>query len=156
MNPSSNAIRILTGYYGLYQAVHIIVNTRGTWLLTSGAELDFPAPPPSGGWPLEVVHLMVIIGILDLLNAIASLFFVRAYFKQEPTTFWLGNLTLTVSVYAFGLYVYWTYASGAWSGVGLWAYVFVAVTFLPILVLWCFFCYWGSRNELEFAKPPNE
>lgn len=142
--------KFLTGYYGLYQAVHILVNVRGTWLLASGVSLDFPAPPPQSGWPIEVVHFMIGIGILDLTNAVASLFFVYAYFKLQARCFWLGNLTLTVSVYAFFLYIYWTYASNAWVGGNQGAYLFVLFTFFPILILWCLYCYWGFRAKLNF------
>ncbi|MBT5153426.1 MAG: hypothetical protein HON77_05775 [Gammaproteobacteria bacterium] len=149
---ASQISKILTAYYGLYQAVHILVNIRGTWILMSGSQLDFPAPPPPSGWPVEVIHFMIAIGVLDLMNAIASVFFVYAFFHRRPNAFWLGNLTLSISVYAFGLYTYWTYASNAWVAGNIWAYVFVSVTFIPILVLWCMYCYWGIRNELKFGK----
>jgi len=113
--------------------------------------LDFPAPPPETGWPQEVIHLLVGIGVLDMLNAIAAVFFVYAYFRKKDWSFWLGNLTLTVSVYGFFLYVYWTYASGAWSDSNLAAYVFVLISFLPILLLWLFYGIWGIQNRLSYS-----
>ena len=48
----------LGSQYGLYQAVHIVENTRGLNILLSGVELDIPAPLPESGMSGEV-HLML-------------------------------------------------------------------------------------------------
>lgn len=147
LGPDGTLARGLVVWYGLFQAVHVFVNTRGLEILLSGGVLDFPAPPPESGWPQEVVHLMVAIGALDLANAIAALVFVWGYFRKVIWRMWLGTLTTTVSVYAAGIYTYWTYASGAWSGDNVAIYVFVNGSFLPILILWGLSCYWGATGK---------
>ena len=47
--PDSQIARALVGYYGLFQFVHVLVNTRGLYFLYADIPLDFPAPPPAGG-----------------------------------------------------------------------------------------------------------
>ena len=136
----------LITWYALYQSIHVLVNTRGLWILISGRALDFPAPPPNGGWSADVVHLMVAIGVLDLVNAVAALVFVWGYFTKKDWHFWLGTLTTTVSVYAFGLYIYWTFASGAWTADNLPIYLVVNGGFLPISALWLVIASWGSKG----------
>jgi len=142
----------LVAWYGLYQTSHILVNTRGLAILLSGRVMDFPAPPPDAGWSQDVVHLMIAIGILDLANAVAAMLFVWGYFKKTHWRMWLGTLTLTVSVYAAGIYAYWTYMSGAWAGDNAIVYVIVNGAFLPILVLWCLSCYWGAKQPANWVS----
>lgn len=86
-------------------------------------------------------------GALDLINAIASLGFVWGYRKKKPWRMWLGTLTLTVSVYAAGIYTYWTIASGAWAGDNMAVYLIVNGGFLPVVFLWLLSCYWGARGQ---------
>lgn len=145
-NPDDRLPRALVAWYGLYQAAHILVNTRGLYILHSGGTLDFPAPPPPSGWPPETIHMMVIIGWVDLVGAFLALLFVRGYLRRARWRMWLGTLTLTVSVYAAVLYNYWTIASGAWTGRNAIAYVVVNAGFLPVLLLFYLFCRWGTRG----------
>lgn len=144
----------MVAWYGLYQAAHILVNARGLYLIYSGDALDFPAPPPPSGWPPETIHMMVIIGWVDLVGAFLALLFVRSYFCRARWRMWLGTMTLTISVYAAVVYNYWTIASGAWKGPNLLAYGVVDAGFLPVLLLFCVFCRWGVRGL--FRDPASE
>ena len=136
----------MVAWYGLYQAAHVLVNARGLYILYSGATLDFPAPPPPSGWPAETIHMMVIIGWVDLIGAFLALLFVRGYLRRARWRMWLGTLTLTISIYAAVVCDYWTIASGAWTGPNVLAYVIVNAGFLPVLLLFGLFCGWGIRG----------
>lgn len=153
-NPDEKLPRSLVAWYGLYQAAHILVNTRGLYLLYSGSALDFPAPPPPSGWPVETIHMMVIIGWVDLIGAFLALLFVGGYLRRARWRMWLGTLTLTISVYAAVIYNYWTIASGAWTGPNLVAYAVVNGGFLPVLLLFWLFCQWGARGV--FRDPASD
>jgi hypothetical protein len=154
VQPDDRLARGLVAWYGLYQAAHVVVNTRGLYILYSGAALDFPAPPPPSGWPAETINMMLGIGWADLLGAILTLVFVRGYLRRAPWRMWLGTLVLTISVYASVIYNYWTIASGAWTGPNWWAYLLVNGGFLPILLLFGLFCQWGLRGV--FRDPATE
>jgi hypothetical protein len=143
--------RYLVAWYALYQTGHIFVNTRGLFILHTGGTLDFPAPAADGGWSSDVVHVMIAVGWLDLIGAALTIYFAWGYFLQKPWRFWLGTVCLTISTYAFGLYTYWTAASGAWSGPNLVKYLFVDITFIPILVLFILFAIWGMTGKLNQA-----
>ena len=149
VSPDSKLVRALVAWYGLYQGTHVLVNTRGLYILHSGGVLDFPAPPPPSGWPAETIHMMVIIGWVDLAGAILALVFVRGHLRRAPWRMWLGTLTLTISVYAAIIYNYWTLASGAWTRENALAFAVVDVGFLPILLLFGIFCRWGMRGVIR-------
>src|SRR6185369_17610333 len=92
------------------------------------------------------IHMMVIIGWVDLVGAFLALLFVRGYLRRARWRMWLGTLTLTISVYAAVIYNYWTIASGAWAGKNVLAYVVVDAGFLPVLLLFYLFCQCGTRG----------
>ena len=127
---------LLAAWYGLYQAVHIPVNVRGLLLLRGRGALDFPAPPPPGGWDAQVLAFFTGMAALDLLNALLSLVFVWGLFTGRRWALPLGLVTLTVSVYAALVFDYATYAAGAWQPPALGAYVFINVAFVPALWLY--------------------
>lgn len=133
--PDERVANLLVAYYALYQLVHILVNVRGLHILLSGGVLDFPAPPPAGGWSPDVVNIGVAIGFADLFGAVLALVFAYAYFQGAPWRIWVGTVALTISLYAHAIYAYWPLASGAWAGTNALAYLFVHVASLPILWL---------------------
>ncbi len=147
-NPDRKLVKGLVAWYGLYQAIHIGVNLRGLFQLAHGG-IDFPALPPSGGWTPQVIHFFTGMASLDLLNAVLTLVFVLGYFRRARWRFWLGTLTLTVSMYAALLFDYATLASGSWTQANLGGYLFTNVTFLPVVVLFGLVCVWGLRGELR-------
>jgi len=141
-NPNGQLARALVGWYGLYQAVHILVNTRGLCRLYSGLPVGFPAPAPASGWPVEMVPLFIAIGWADLTGAFLTLVFVRGYFAKKPWQVWTGSVSLTISMYAAFIYNYCTLTSGAWAGANIFAYAFVDITFVPIALLFVLFGVW--------------
>ncbi len=144
--PDSNSARMLIGYYGIFQFAHVIVNTRGLFLLYSGSPLDFPAPPPASGWPAETINFMIAIGWVDLMGAFLALVFVWAFFTVTKWRLWLGGVCLTISSYAAIVYAYWSIASDAWQD-NLFVYGFVNIAFLPIAYLFYLSCRWGLSGQ---------
>lgn len=144
----SRLVKGLVLWYGLFQLVHIFVNVRGLWLLAQGG-IDFPAPPPLGGWSEQVLYFFTAVAGLDLFNALLTLLFVYGFFRQARWCWWLGTLTLTVSLYAALLFDYATIAVGAWTGANLPAYLFVNVTFLPVIWLFGWMGVRGLRGGLS-------
>ena len=150
----SRLVRSLVVWYGLYQLIHtcagagIGVNLRGLFQLARGG-IDFPALPPAAGWTAQVIHFFAGMAGLDLLNAVLTLVFVLGYFRQTRWRWWLGTLTLAISMYAAVLFDYATVASGAWTSANLPGYLFINVTFLPVVWLFGLVCVWGMRGELR-------
>src|SRR6185369_8848405 len=96
-DPDGRIANLLVGYYALYQFVHIFVNVRGLHILMTGGVLDFPAPPPPGGWSPDVVHIGIAIGFADLAGAVIALIFAYGYSCGAPWRIWLGTVALTIS-----------------------------------------------------------
>lgn len=123
-------------WYALYQAGHLLVNLRGLGLLLRQGSIDFPAPPPPEGWTSQVLAFFVGMAALDTLNAVLSLVFARGYLRGKPWADPLGLVVLTVSLYAALVFNYATWAAGAWQGAALGAYLFINITFLPVIALY--------------------
>jgi hypothetical protein len=139
--------RLLVAAFGLYQLGHIISNIRGAFLYFNSGTISFPALPPPGGWSQDMVQIFVDMASMDTLNAVASLVFVWAYFQHKPWRLWLGTITLTLSMYAAILFNLSAYQAGAWVGDNLWSYIFINVTYLPVLVLYGLVLSWGARTS---------
>ncbi len=147
---NAGARRLVLGavvWYGLYQLIHVFVNVRGLWLLTQERAIDFPAPPPPGGWSDQVLHFFTGMATVDLVNALLTLLFVYGYVRGRRWYRWLGTVTLTVSVYAALVFDYATWASGAWTSANLPSYLLLNVAFLPIVALFV----WVARQGLRGA-----
>lgn len=145
--PDGLFVRSLVAWYGLFQLVHIAVNMRGLLQLADGS-LDFPALPPPGGWTTQSIPFLTAIAALDLANAILTLVFVYGYFRRAHWRFWLGTLTLTVSMYAALVFDYSTLAVGAWTRANLSGYLFVNGTFVPVILVFLLFYIWGARVQI--------
>lgn len=142
-NPNSIGARFLVGWYGLFQAVHILFNAR--YLLRPGAP---PFPPPAEGWLPQTVHLLNGIAASDLINAILALVFVYGYFARAKWHLWLGTLTLTISMYAAIVFTYGTIAMGAWSG-NLPGYLWTYIPFIPVVLLFILVSLWAAQGRSE-------
>jgi len=64
-------------------------------------------------------------------------------------------LTLTVSVYAAAVFLWGAVESGALRGVGS-EYLWVNVPFVPVVVLFGSWCYWGATGRLAELGASNE
>lgn len=141
--PYSRFVWLLVLWYGVYQALHIAVNVRGVWRMLQHRSLDFPAPPPPGGWSLQTQHFFIGMAFTDLVGSLLALLFVIGYLRHTRWWLGLGTVVLTISLYAALVFNYGTWAAGAWTSSGLWVYTVVNLTFLPVLVLaaliyrWC-------------------
>ncbi len=140
-DPNSRGARRLVAWYGIYQAAHLALNS----LYLLGRLPSFP-PPPAGGWSSQALNLFTGIASADLLNALLSLVFVTAYFRRRRSRLWLGTVTLTISMYAAGVFTYGTWTSGAWAG-QLAAYLWFYVPFLPVVLLFVFVAVWSIRQS---------
>ncbi len=136
----------LVAWYALYQAVHLVVNGRALFLLLGQRRIGFPALPPPGGWSAQVVDFFVGMAALDTLNAALTLLFAWGFFRSRPWAAPLGWVVLTVSVYAALVFDYATWAAGAWQGAALGGYLFINVTFLPVVAL---YIVWWRRGLRE-------
>ncbi len=126
----------LVGWYALYQAVHIPVNLRALARLAAGATMDFPAPPPAGGWSPDAVAFFAGMASLDLGNALLALVFTWGFYRRRGWAMPLGLITLTVSLYAALLFAYATHAAGAWRPPGRGSYLLIYTAFLPVVALY--------------------
>lgn len=140
-------MKFLVVWYGLFQGIHILINARGLVLLAGGS-MDFPALPPAGGWSPQAIHFLTGMAAVDLLNAFLTLIFIYGYFRKAGWHTWSGTVTLTVSMYAALVFDYVTLASGAWPG-NLPGYLFINVTFLPVILLFILFSLGMIRREIE-------
>lgn len=143
--PYSKFSLFLIIWYGLYQAVHLIVNVLALVNFSSGS-VSFPALPPPSGWSPQTIHFFTAMAVVDSVNAVLSLVFIYGYVKRTRWRFWLGTLTLTVSMYAAILFNYGTLASGAWLE-NLFQYLFLNIAFFPVVILFCLFGIWAVSSK---------
>jgi hypothetical protein len=141
--------KFLVACFGLYQLGHLLSNIIGSFTFFSTGEIPFPALPPPGGWSADLRNVFVDMASMDTLNAAVSLVFVWGYYKRKQWRLWLGTITLTLSVYAAILFNLSAYQAGAWVGPNLWSYVFINVTYIPVVVLFGIVLVWGYKNLRE-------
>ena len=147
INPRSRWTQGLVVWYGLFQTGHLIVNA--IYLVRPGTP---PFPPPPGGWSAQLVGFLNGIAAADFVNAAFALGFVYGYFRRTRWWFWLGTLTLTISVYAAVVFTIGTVAIGAWSNHLLQYVVLLYVPFLPVVVLFALLPFWNrstSGNDVQ-------
>ncbi len=123
-------IKILVLWYGLYQFIHIILNSA--YLL--GLTPWFP-PAPVDGWTRQVLVFLSGMALFDLINAILTLIFVIGHLQRKSWSIGLGLITLTVSFYAALIFTYGTMLNGAWTSNNLVGYLWFYIPFIPILLL---------------------
>lgn len=133
--------RGLVAWYALFQLVHFFFN--GFYLLNPG---EPPFHPPPEGWHPQTVAFINGMAFVDWVNSALTLLFAWGFFRRRPWAAWLGTLTLTVSMYAAVLFIWGAEASGA-QGLGI-PYLWVNLPFLPVVVLFAAWCYWGATGRL--------
>jgi len=149
-HPHTSLCRGLVAWYGLFQLAHALLN--GRYLLSPGSP-PFEAPPE--GWLSQTVAFLNGMAVADFFNALLTLVFVFGYFRRRAWSAWLGTLTLTVSVYAAAVFLWGAVESGALRGVGS-EYLWVNVPFVPVVVLFGAWCYWGATGRLADLGASNE
>jgi hypothetical protein len=141
--------RFLVLSFGLYQACHILFNIRAGIIFTHSGLVGFPALPPAGGWSPDMLNVYIDMALMDTLNALLSLLFVWGYFRRQPWCIWLGTITVTLSFYAAILFNFTACQAGAWAGVNLWVYLFINITYLPVVILWILLLLQGYQSFIK-------
>lgn len=126
--------KILFAWYGLFQAGHLVVNARGLALLQAGNSLDFPAPPPAGGWHAQAIAFLASIAVVDVATAVAGLTCVLGYFRRAPWAVPLGLVSVSASLYAAIVFDAATIITGAWAR-SFGVYVVINLLYAPVVVL---------------------
>ena len=142
LTPRSRTTQFLVVWYALFQFGHFILN--GMYLLNPG---EPPFPPPPEGWLSQTVSFLNAMAFADWINSALSLLFAWGFFRAKPWAAWLGTVTLTVSMYAAVVFLWGAQASGA-QGLGV-PYLWVNAPFLPVVVLFVAWCYWGATCRLR-------
>ena len=140
--PHAPLCRGLVAWYGLFQLVHALLN--GRYLLSPGSP---PFEAPLEGWRSQTVAFLNGMAVADFVNALLALVFVFGYVRRRAWSAWLGTLTLTVSVYAAAVFLWGAVESGALRGAGS-EYLWLNVLFVPVVVLFGAWCYWGATGRL--------
>ena len=121
----------LVGYYGVFQAGHVVLNV----LCLSGLRpiQDFP-PPPAEGWHPQVTAFMTASGLIDTAIALLALYFVAAFFGGRRRALWAGLVSLTTYMYTTFTFNYTVVATGAWARHPV-EYVVLNAASIPLVLL---------------------
>jgi hypothetical protein len=130
----TRVFRWLVAYYGVLQAVHLIVLGFGLVQYIRCGTIGFPAPAPPAGWSDHAEAFLLGNGFLDAIIGGAALVYVIAFFKKEPWSGILGIGCLTASLCSGVFFVFGTVVSGAWSAHPV-NYITLLLVFTPIVLL---------------------
>ena len=108
----SSRMRWLVGYYGVFQAGHIVLNLVHLGGLRPIR--NFP-PPPAGGWHPQATAFWTSMALIDTAAALLALYFVAAFFRGRRRALWAGLVALTTNLYAALSFNYTVIATGAWA-----------------------------------------
>lgn len=141
--------KALVGYFGLWQAVHVVVILRAFLLMEQG-RVAFPASPPAGGWAESTQAVFVGMGGIDLVGALLAVGFVVAYVRERRSWPVLGAVALAIANYSAFLFAVPTWMAGAWAASPV-VYWGLYASFLPIWALTVLYAWWGYRGALSGA-----
>ena len=130
------AMRWLVGYYGVFQAGHLVFNVVHLSGLRSISE-DFP-PPPAEGWHPQTVAFWTACALIDTAIALLALYFVAAFFGGRRGALWAGFVSLTMYMCTIFIFDYTVVATGAWARHPV-EYVVLNVVTIPLLILFAVF-----------------
>ena len=121
----------LVGYYGVFQAGHVVLNV----LYLSGLRpiQDFP-PPPAEGWHPQATAFLTAGGLIDTAIALLALYFVAAFFGGRRRALWAGLVSLTTYMYNTFTFNYMVVAAGAWAQHPV-EYVVLNAASIPLVLL---------------------
>ena len=97
--------------------------------------MEPPFPGPPGGWTTRAIAFLDAVALFDMLNAIGAVVFAAVWLRWR-LVWWLGTVTLTVSMYAAAVFTYATVTGGAWRIATFVPYVLAWVPFLPVIALY--------------------
>ena len=125
------AMRWLVGYYGVFQAGHVVFNV--VYLSGLRSIGDFPPPPPEG-WHPQSIAFWTACALIDTAIALLALYFVAAFFRGRRRALWAGLVSLTMYVGTIFIFDYTVVATGAWTRHPIEYVVLNAVT-IPVVLL---------------------
>lgn len=132
----SKFIRLLIGYYGLLQSLHLLTLIRAGILLLSGANKSpFPILPPPGGWGEQTLPFMFGLGGMDVVGILLGVGFTYLALFKGKFIRRLGILSLTIFITGAIVFGAGTYPSGAWTAHPI-AYWIMVALFSPSVILY--------------------
>lgn len=143
-------VKILIGFYGLLQSLHLLVLIRAGAILLFEGGFPFPILPPRGGWTPQTIPFLVGLGITDSIGILLGMIFAVQFFAKKRLNRRLGVISLTIFITGAFVFAIGTLINDAWAAHPL-AYVSMAVVFLPTPFLF----YWLLVSNLRRKMPTN-
>ena len=100
----------LVGYYGVFQAGHVVFNV--VYLSGLRPIQEFPWPPAEG-WHRQATAFWTSMGLIDTAIALLALYFVAAFLGGRRRALWAGLVSLTTYTYNTFAFNYTVVATGA-------------------------------------------
>ena len=127
-------IKVLAGYYGFLQLAHLFFLGRAGLILYQTGSVPFPASPPPGGWPGEVLPFLMGMAAADVVAAGLGIYFSLSLIVKKQLRPLTGVISLTIALASAVVYMFGTLPSGAWLKNPI-SYLIVLVVFSPIIPL---------------------
>ncbi len=127
----SSRMRWLVGYYGVFQAGHLVLNLVHLGGLRPIRSFPWP---PADGWHPQATAFWTSMALLDTAGALLALYFVAAFLGGRRGALWAGLVALTTNLYAALSFNYTVIATGAWALHPV-EYVALNAVSIPLLVL---------------------
>ena len=127
-------IKVLTGYYGFLQLAHLFFLGRAGLILFQTGSVPFPASPPPGGWPVEVLPFLMGMAAADVIAAGLGIYFSLSLLVKKQLRPLIGIISLSIALASAVVYLVGTLPSGAWLKNPI-SYLVVMVVFSPIIPL---------------------
>lgn len=130
-------------YYGILQSLHIIFLI----ILLGNSSWVFGFLNNTAEWSEQFVTMFKAISVIDMINAFASLWFVKLFLNNDQRATKIGIVVLTVSVYSaliFGLAVFWNQLH---IGNEMLLNLF-SIPFLPVFYMWWKFVFKTNTSNI--------
>lgn len=133
-NKRKTPLKLLIGYYGLLQSLHLLTLARAGVLILQGNPAPFPILPPPGGWTEQAMAFLFGLAGTDVVGILLGVSFAyRAILKGDFNPR-LGILSLTIFITGAIVFGVGTFPSGAWGAYPI-AYWVMTALFLPSVLL---------------------
>ena len=131
MTEPGGALPWLVGYYGVFQAGHVVFN--GLHLSGVRSIREFPWPP-ADGWHPQATAFWTSVALIDTAIALLALYFVAVFFGGRRRAQWAGLVSLAAYMCTIFVFDYTVVATGAWARHPVEYVVLNAVT-IPLFLL---------------------
>ena len=154
------AMSWLVGYYGVFQAGHVVFNV--VYLSGFRPIQEFPWPPAEG-WHPQATAFWTATGLIDTAIALLALYFVAAFFGGlQRRALWAGLVSLATYMCTIFVFNYTVIATGAWAQHPV-EYVALNAATIPLILLFAVVVcnVWetaqGGQGEIVSldVEPPN-